>query len=81
MLMMLSTVVVGAAALVLPLLCAVLVLPTPDDPARPLIDHRPRGGPLTPQRFPDQRRRDGCIYTPSSLEHVVSRPPDRGVAR
>jgi hypothetical protein len=43
MLAMLSTVVVGAAALVLPLLCAVLVLPTPDDPARPLIDHRPRG--------------------------------------
>jgi hypothetical protein len=53
MLMMLSTVVVGAAALVLPLLCAVLVLPTPDDPARPLIDHRPRGETaLSAERWP-----------------------------
>jgi hypothetical protein len=53
MLMMLSTVVVGAAALVLPLLCAVLVLPTPDDPARPLSDHRPHGNtPFGEERWP-----------------------------
>ena len=43
MLAMLSTVVVVGSTLILTLLCAVLVLPTPDDPARPLIDHRPRG--------------------------------------
>ena len=45
MLMMLSTVVVGAAALVLPLLCGALVLPLPEHPARPLIDAvTPRAG-------------------------------------
>ena len=41
MLAMLSTVVVGAAALVLPLLCGALILPLPEAPARPLVDHRP----------------------------------------
>jgi hypothetical protein len=43
MLAMLSTVVVGASALILTLLCGVLILPSPNDPARPLIDHRPTG--------------------------------------
>ena len=41
MLAMLSTVVVGAAALVLPLLCGALILPLAEAPARPPIDPRP----------------------------------------
>ena len=41
MLAMLSTVVVGAAALILPLFCGALVLPLPEHPARPLTDPRP----------------------------------------
>ncbi|HJT75773.1 MAG TPA: hypothetical protein VJ739_01090 [Gemmataceae bacterium] len=41
MLMMLSTVVVGSAALILPLLCGALILPPPDGPARPLVDPWP----------------------------------------
>ena len=45
MLAMLSTVVVGATALVLPLLCGALILPLPKAPARPLIDAvTPRAG-------------------------------------
>lgn len=54
MLAMLSTVVVGAAALVLPLLCGALVLPPPDGPARPRVDPWPGGegaaGPAARQR-------------------------------
>jgi hypothetical protein len=43
MLTMLSTVVVVGASLILPLLCSVLVLPRPDDPAREHIDRQLNG--------------------------------------
>ena len=52
---MLSTVVTGGAALILALLCGVLILPLPGDPARLPIDVCPSGeaasGPAARQRW------------------------------